>query len=426
MISKMNAEEALFRFVHTNAKLPFSLLGKLVDANNLYLFLGRSIRREASISENRLVSMLGNGQLSAFYEIYISLGGEKDPFLHRLLLFMDRKTPLEQWNYFEAMRNPDVYVWPEDAEPGIEVLEEMGALPLKREALKEIEKAYVLPRSLLFSLRAVSSYASALERMETWKRQGLLIPRESVQDSLLYENLDLEGYAQAARVRCLGHTPAILDRLDFLTDELAVFPRPYNDLEAEMVTRAAARLVTLKDRKISPADSLFIAKTAGVLQRRRGLVEDWQARYAVAGAAGGLFSWFARFVTGTRSDFVFRFCFIMIAVAGIALLLGKMGFIPMIRQSVERRAYQRGHPAILLVGIVFYLIFAASGDLLLSFPYIFSFSVGVLLGGAACYGLDTLALARNGRAVVDACASYCAQTADRESEEIYNLRRRWS
>jgi len=30
---------ALFRFVHSNAPLPFSLMGHIADANNLYIFL---------------------------------------------------------------------------------------------------------------------------------------------------------------------------------------------------------------------------------------------------------------------------------------------------------------------------------------------------------------------------------------------------
>jgi serine/threonine protein kinase len=439
MISKLTSEQALFRFVHTNAKCPFSLMGKLVDADNLHLFLTRVIRREASISESRLVTLLGNGQLSSFYEEYVSLGREKDPLLHRLLLFMDRKTPLEQWTYFEAMGNPDAYIWPKDAglddikkssekslEENLEILEKMGVCPLKRDALEKLEKTYVLPSSLFYALGAVSTYASTVERLETWRQQDLLLLRESMHDAALYENLSLEDYAQAARVRCLGHTPAILERLDFLIDALAVFPCPRNALEAEIVMRTALRLGTLREKKISSIDSLFIAKTAGLLQRRRGVEKDWQARYAVAGVAGGLFSGFARFLTGTGSDLFFRFFFIMAPMLAIVLFLGKAGMLPTATQEGRRGNVNRGHPVVVLVGLAFYMIVAASGRLLLSSPYIFSSAVGVLLGGGVCFGLDWFAQARNERAVVDACASYCTQTADPDGEDLYNLRRRWS
>jgi hypothetical protein len=453
MIFKMNAEEALFRFVHSNARCPFSLLGKLVDVDNLYLFLARVVRREASISENRLVSMLGNGQLSSFYESYISLGGERDPLLHRLLLFMDRKTPLEQWNYFEAMRNPEAYVWPEDArqnetrndarddmenmkksmEQSLEVLEKMGVPPMKREDLEKLEKTYVLPRVLLSSLRAPSSYASAVERMETWRRRDLLLSRESAHDSFLYENLSLEDYARAARVRCLGHTPAILEKLDFLIDELAVFPRLRNDMEAEMVMRTTHRLRKLKEEKISPVDSLFIAKTSGLFQKRRSLGHDRLARYAAGGVGGGLFSLFVRFVTGTRSNFLFRFLFAMTFAAGSALFVGKTGLLPgMPRQegwnegqNENERRRRGGSPIVVLPILVVYLSVMVPERLLLLSPYIFISSIGALLGCLVCYGLDWLALARNERAVVENCAFYCEQTAGQEDEDFDNLRRRW-
>jgi hypothetical protein len=333
------------------------------------------------------------------------------------------------------MLNPDIYIWPKDARlnemgESLETLEKMGVLPLKREDLEKIEKTYVLPRDLLLSLRAVSAYASAVEQLETWRQQGLLLSRESAHDAFLYENLSLEEYAKAARVRCLGHTPAILERLDFLISELTAFPLPRNDLEAEIVTRAVRRLDVLKKEKISPIDSLFIVKTAGLFQRRRGLGRDWLAQYAIAAVGGGLLSWFARFVTGIRSDFFFLLCFIMASLTGLVLALAATGLLPHLLQGETQggnwRSHRRGNPMAVLVVLAFYLIYAASRNLLHSSPHLFSFSVGAVLGCVVCFGFNWFALARNERVVVDACATYCAQTAEPEDEDLYNLRRRWS
>ena len=83
----------------------------------------------------------------------------------------------------------------------LEVLSQMKALPLKRKALEELEKNYVLPEELRSLLRAASTCAQGAAKLESLERQGLLIHRDFY--SFMFENLSLDEYERAARVRCL-------------------------------------------------------------------------------------------------------------------------------------------------------------------------------------------------------------------------------
>ena len=301
-IGEEDAERAFFRLVHTYAGGPFSFFGKLIDADNLRLFVGRVILREASEGEKRVVDALGDGRLLYYYDEYAKISGaQKDPLLYELLLLMDKKTSAEQWGCFEALQTPDSYIWPKDISrkdtgETLMAMKRMGALPLKREAFEKLESSYALPKVLSSSLSAASSYAEAAKRLEYWKKQELLIPKDPsshfFEDSCQYEDLSLDEYEQKAMARCWGHTSSILEKLDFVTDGLFDLHEPQNASWVEQRLFAIERLKKLRDQKITAPDSLFVSKTAELLTRRREIkrfIKRFQwIKYPVAGGLGAL------------------------------------------------------------------------------------------------------------------------------------------
>ena len=114
-ISGPGPEHGLFRFVHTNARRPFSLLGKLINADNLLIYLEKAAENKASDAEKRIAAMIADGQLVSYYDEYVKLSGkERDSFLYNLLLFMDKKTLREQRASLEEIKTPSVYFWLDD------------------------------------------------------------------------------------------------------------------------------------------------------------------------------------------------------------------------------------------------------------------------------------------------------------------------
>jgi hypothetical protein len=428
MAAQTDSDRALFRFIHSNAQCPFSLLGKLIDADNLYLFLGRAIRREASGVESRIVNMLGSGQLLSFYDEYISLSNEgtedlvKDSFFYRLLLLMDKKTLLEQWEYFQALQNPDAYFWPEHAsfkskEETLETLQNIGAAPLKRETFKSLEKNYVLPQALLSLFRVSETYAQGATQLESWRTRELLLPRDFASDSFTCENLSLDEYAQAARVRCLGHTPAILEKLDFLIGALPTLQG--SEQEAAIFAHTASQLKKLKDRKITSADSLFISKVAGLLAERRKFQRDRGIHYCITGFCGGLLSWLVRLVTGKGSDLLFMLTYIAAlggTVLGLAAYSEWFRALLMNTNWSEREGQEILNPAALFFLGFLLLSFLSFGRLMAFLPNLFPFLIGILPGSALGYVLDQIALSRNARRIAGACSARPAEAREEADE----------
>ncbi|MDR2180409.1 MAG: protein kinase [Synergistaceae bacterium] len=433
MAAKTDPERALFRFVHSNARCPFSLLGKLIDAHNLYLFSGRGVRREASAAESRIVNMMGNGQLISYYDEYISLssisnkknnagnpGNEgdspvpaKNSFLYRLLLLMDKKTLSEQWEYFQILHHPENYLWPErvsckNMEETLETLESMGTAPLRRETFGPLEKNYVLPQALLSLFRAAETYAQGAAQLQTWQNQELLLPRYFASDSSPYENLSLDEYAREARIRCLGHTPAILEKLDFLIETLPAL----DENEYAIFVHTADQLKKLKDRKITSADSLFISKVIGLLSERRKLRHGQGVYYGISGFSGGLISWLVRIITGQGSDLLFMFIYIAVlggCVLGLAACSEQFRSLLMDARGREREdPWDRNRDTLTPIGLFFFgfvlLSFLSFGRLIGFFPNLFPFLIGVLPGCVLNYMLHQSALSQNARRIADTCS----------------------
>ncbi|MDR1979104.1 MAG: protein kinase [Synergistaceae bacterium] len=441
-IADADSEMALFRFVHGNAQCPFSLMGKRVDVDNLRLFLENALGRQAWSAEMRIVDMLGNGRLLSFYDEYVRLSGlrrgasfDEDPLLRPLLLLMNKKTPEEQWEHFEALQTPEAFLWPRElrfsqslslpTEPSqakteiLETLKEMKTAPLKRAAFEELEKNYILPHALSALFRSASTYALGVERLELWRGRDLLIPRHFAPDSSMYENLGLDEYAQAARAHWLGQTSALLEKLDFLIDSIPALPQA-NELETNMILRAVERLAGLKERRVAPADSLFIARAVDLYAKRRDIARRRSSRFPVAAFGGGLVFCGLRYLSGNTKTSAL--------VWGAPILLAMIGFgmwgVSIVTRTPLRRVFssvltgRRDEPMIqqvvyqVVIGSVAVFLALVYFGVFVSYPYPFSFLIGAIGGGMVYYGLDRRALRRNAESILEACGSYCVSAAE--------------
>jgi hypothetical protein len=431
-------EEALFRFVHESASCPFCLMGKVVDVGNLYLFLERAGRREASGAETRIVDMLGSGQLLSFYDEYIELSGhftqvdradqKRDPFLYALLRLLDKKTLSEQWTCCEAIRKPESWLLPADArtpEKTLEALSQMGTPPLSRDSLEKLERNYVLPEGLWSLFRSVSTYAEGAAKLEFWEKQGLLLPKDSY--SFMFENLRLDEYERTARIRCLGHAPDVLEKIAFLVGNLSIFPQPQNPLQAQAVSSALERLKRLKEQKIVPEDTRFIQKTAGLFAAREKIQRFRWARYVLAlggGLGGGWLLNLARTLTTSPGRVFFWYCVVLGGGGLLWNLLDKVfhlqemfGFEKVEKaEKVEKnkrksRASGRGNLVVPLVVCAGYM---ASGALPLLLPEYFLRLTSWVLGAAPGFLIPYVAggffPTKNTNSILKACEDYSALT----------------
>ena len=290
-LSHSDPESVFFRFVHAYFKGPFSFMGKTVDADSLRDFLKRAAQSEAGPAELRVIDFMRNGRLLSFYDEYVKISGAaRDPFLHNLLLLMEKKELHEQLGYFDAALDPDSYLWPEDvsaAEPveALAALRKTGAVPLRRGDLEELKKNYILPWELLSMFRSASTYAGGVEMLNLRQAQDLLLVREPG-SHFFEENLSLREYDRVARARRFGHTQVMLEKLALLRDDFSRFPEPGNAMLKEMSSYAKSRLSSLAMWKITTADALFISKAGELFAKRRKIVRKRQLRFIESALVG--------------------------------------------------------------------------------------------------------------------------------------------
>jgi serine/threonine protein kinase len=403
-INLMDPMKSLFRFVHSNARCPFSILGKRVDSDNLRLFLGRAIRGECSDAEGRIIEMLGNGKLRSYYDDYVCLTGCSDQAILDILQFMDRKTVAEQWAYFDAIENPDAYVWPEDTEHGTtgertRALSMIGAVPMKRESFDDITGRYALPDALSSMLLGASTYADGAKRIESWRSQGLLIPAERQEAPRTYADMSQEEYLREARILCLGHTPQILERLDFLTDALGKF---YASHATVGILRTVERVAQMKDRKIDSRDILFIIKISGLLERRQAIEANncKLAQYAASASFAGLLSLLLRFVAGNSFDAYVILSLILFTVVAAVY------YIFFVRETPDEIKFDQADPAVVFGFLSLISVIRYFGYLISVAPGATAALAGALYGLLACHIRRRFVLSKNEWGIYYACDAY--------------------
>ncbi|MDR1874782.1 MAG: protein kinase [Synergistaceae bacterium] len=413
---KLESGMALFRFVHTWAKGPFAYQGKVIDVNNLRLFLARVARREAGFAEERIVRMLGDGSLRALYGDYVELSGNSDPVLEALFPVMEKKAPEEQWVCFEAFAAPGDFVWPRDADTGdtqetIAALDRLGVPPLRRDTLAGLEARYVLPDSLLRMLDSSGTYALGLRQLDALNDEELLIPdnlagplRSSV------ETLELEDYIARARVVCLGHTPAAMARLSSALGVLEELTASLTGLEndADVLLETRTRMQKLYDKKIGPRDVLFLTKLLDLLRERAALRQKRSVMYPISAVSGASLLWLAYTMLGGRSSLFLRTAFIIAVVGALIAVLFSIspeflgqGGLP--DGGSAKRPNGGENPLVMLVVFIFAGLLLFFNLFLSSFPTMLPLLTGTAFGSALYYLYFRYSMKRVFGRIVETC-----------------------
>ncbi|MDR3231233.1 MAG: protein kinase [Synergistaceae bacterium] len=432
---KLESDMAMFDFVHTYVKGPFVYMGKVIDANNLRVFLSRVARREGSFAEGRIVRMLGDGTLAALYENYVRLTDNRDPLLEALFPVMEKKDPEDQWVCFDAVAAPGDYVWPRDADTGdarraIEELKRLGVPPVRKSEVEDAGTGYVLPSCIGEALSDAETYALGVERLKILRDEKLLIPSGMDPHGVFAGDLPFEDYMARARVICMGHTPAVMARLTVVIEALNDLPLPASAPNAARpadgnpsgaeISRTLKRLKDLRNVKIGTRDTLFLARLVDLFRKRAQLLQGRKAFYPISAVLGGLIVWFAYAVLGFRGGLFLQTIFTIIVVGAVFSVLFSMetthpgmnpsdilGVPPETPYGDQGGRGRRDFNSLLLVpfvAVIGSLIFFNA--ILASFPWGLPFGIGAMTGVGAYALYFRHAMKRAFTDIVEACFAW--------------------
>jgi hypothetical protein len=346
--------------------------------------------------------MARDGTLGAFYDEYVRISGERDAFLGRLISCLGAKSAEEQRRYLEAIYNPDELAWPDDAPrrtPGerLESLRAIGVIPMKKDVLSDLSGRYVLPGRLLDPLRRTASYARGAERIEEFRAKNMLIPRGPGVDPAQYENLSEGEYEREVRLRHLGHTPAMIERLDFLTGEIQSLAPPLEYARSSIFFGTIDRLKALRNQKVTHRDFLFIVNAARLFERRREIKGRRAARYAAGISSGGAVFGVALMLAGDSGHFFWGMLFFLIVTAQI------IAFGIFAEWQFDKFVDSFGT----ITGVFFGVFLFELRTALIPF-FVFVPLIGAISGSEVAYGLERYALYKNRKLILEACESYSA------------------
>jgi serine/threonine protein kinase len=422
-IAGIDPEAALFRFVHSNAKVPFGVWGRVVNLENLYVFLWREARGEADEAEHRIARMLEDGKLASFYGEYAGFG-ETDPVFGGLLEILKDEPPARQLGYVSAMRDPDAHVWPADADAATEAgrlacMRYIHSPPLKKDMTDDVKNRYFTPDELWIMLETSVTYAAGADRLNIWRTQELLIPKKPGEDDAAYRNLSVEGYESVARRRLWGHTAAVIKELSELEISIAAI---HNERPTPAFVDTLKELDFTGNRKITPRDLKFINTLSSLFSKRRAMEEsrreNW-VRYGITGivffAVYRLIFWLVMNWAG-RQWWLFGYVTLMFI---IFLILGRMGFLGAALREFSRSLRRdemdpSGDIAFLVMIYCCFLMTALpameiSETMMDIFGYafpLFGAPAGVLMADT----LYNLNMGRNMNDIIDACGAYSYYT----------------
>jgi hypothetical protein len=423
VVSRVDSETALFRFVYSNARIPFGVWGHVVNMDNLYAFLWRVSREEASEAERRIIQMLGDGKLAAFYGEY-AVWCEPDPVFDDLLNFLQGKLPAKQLDYVSAMREPEAYIWPGDADTSsasgrLECMRYIGSPPLKLETAEDIKNRYALPDELWAAFETRDTYASGTDRLRRWDAEDLLVPKGL--DFPAYGHMSIEGYERVAKVRIWGHTADTVRQLNTLDESISSLQ---TERPAPAFVNAVKKLRLLRDRKISTRDRNFIYAASVLLSKRQAMRDSKRSKQVMFGIYETSLLAAIRVAVGLAVDWsraVWPFFGFAVLVFFIFHLFGTLGYLRNIVDDFEDtidyfwRKKSSGTPsfpicilAYLMIVMVFFPMteFFARAEVNV-LGYIFPL-IGMPSGALISNTLYNRKMKRNMTEIADVCAAYCS------------------
>jgi hypothetical protein len=408
MAASEDPESELFRYVHSNARLPFSLMGHAVTAELLADCARKYLEHRGTLAELSITKITAGKDIENYYEIYRSVSGE--PGMREQIFLLSGKSAALQAEYLDALLNPSDYLWPENGpaasrEELAGTMSLMGRRPLERAFWDDVNGKYAVPREMISMLEGDPlSSATAASTLESWEKRGLMLPNDSLHGEI-YENMSAAEYEKTGRVIRLGHTSAILaqaeavtETLEFLSDTEGIFAASYP------VKKTAEAMRAIPNRKVTPHDTAFLVKMTDLLEKRKLIFSNRWLKCAFPSVLAGAVFWLMRLVGGDMADLFFRGTLLLSLVAVISFLA------IFTRKTGALRGWFDDAANILLVLAVIYFVggFVRFVDTMSrpAISHLFSFSVGFVSTYTACLEWESWKISRNSLEIFDACEGY--------------------
>jgi tRNA A-37 threonylcarbamoyl transferase component Bud32 len=404
MADSADPELELFRYVHSNARLPFSLMGHVVTAEFLAECAQKHLEHRGTLGEHRVSEIIAGGAVEEYYGIYRSYSGESD--IRGLIYLLSRKTAEVQAEYLDALLNPSDYLWPRNIaassrEELTEAMRLMSAVPLKRGFFEGLTAKYAIPDETISMLESgPEEYAKGASMLKTWAGRDLLLPLGSEHDSI-YANMSAAEYERTGRILRLGHTSTTLAQseavacaLDFLSGEEPV-------LDAHHVNEAAEAMRNLKFRKVAPRDTAFLVRMTDLLEEREGILKDKWIKRALTPVFTGVVFWFARILAGSPGDMFLRGT-LLLSLAGV--LIFYFAFLARTETPVGSRGYEAVLPGLSSFTLAGALMMY--GTIMSRHAHLFPFAIGATLSLILVLLREFWKISKNNAAILEACDFY--------------------
>jgi len=172
----------LFNFIYNvNKKLPFSILGKIIDESNLYLYLGKYLRKENTDPEGWIILSWEDGELNRYAQKYAELTGEQPSVVKAIFLTTGIK-PHSLFSLFDLLNHPEKYHLPGviDENKPLETLritslptKERDVLPIfSNKEFDDYNEEYLIPDYLLEKINSDEFY-EAYDEIIKLKNKGM-------------------------------------------------------------------------------------------------------------------------------------------------------------------------------------------------------------------------------------------------------------
>lgn len=237
--SRMDDNLSLLRIIYSfNKELPFILLGKAITLHNLFLYLGKLLKKESTVEETFIAESVINNTLFNYCKEYIRISGKGDEIFYNpnsndnpdktrmfrtysnndftILLELLLKSVLSQeqnqklmtaYNFLNILINSYDFIIPmdvhKDAQTEVEFILANRELIIKKEVISAFERDYVLPKNLFAGIYngGPTLYVDMIKLLNRKQAQKLLLSKEdykSIQNNYvlplgLIKSIDSDG-----------------------------------------------------------------------------------------------------------------------------------------------------------------------------------------------------------------------------------------
>ena len=301
----------LFNLIYSkNKSLPFCVFGKIIDESNLYLFLGRAIRKESSDTENWIISEWENGALETYTQDYVNITGNNPEIIEIVSLLSNNDKEIV-YSLMDVMLFPEKYCIPDQIQSSnkidilkflLPVITQNKELPLfKKEVFGQIQSEYIIPEEFLKQLKS-TEFEKAYENIKQLEQYGLTkVKLKNIQSSYIVPEDILEelksnkfvnlytlekAYENIKKIEFVGVTKNELDNLkiryyipeDLLSQLHTIhFEEAYERIrDLPKIGFSKEELKTLESKYIIPEDllsQLYSNNFEGAYKRIKDLIK---------------------------------------------------------------------------------------------------------------------------------------------------------